>query len=577
MRSGSARYDAIMPRATTAVLVLAWTCAGCAGNDTALLVEVTQEQALPAPPATLSFVIGLGVPGQAPFVRDPSSSVTVAVGGRDLRDDPYRLYLTDSRHDAAAELLVTVVARDAQGAAVGFAALPPLTFAEDEVHLYRLDLSPTEIDVGPTGCLTYAGGTIVSPEDRDCDGSVVPADCDDGDPQVGPHRRELCGNGRDDDCDGSDDEREDFDDDGHDSCVDCNDDNPLVHAGAVELCDQQDNDCDGECDEGHDGDGDGVTRCGSRPRTGGGCEIGIVEDCLDDDATTYPGAPERCDGVDNDCDGICDELPDFDGDGDGLTVCGSVAAEPVGPERGACGRPTAVLADCRDDDPAVRPRAHELCDGIDGDCDGARLREVPCWGERAGGGCARGVRGCDDEGEDGTAGPAGACVPPAPAPEVGAAVCDAYGGSACAAAADPSRCAAAAGADVRLECEVAYRRLPGSRGARSTAELCPGGRVPLPSLGVGPGCRTTVLGGVLQEQVRAGVGPLLGPPSAEHAACTGSYFFVYGLVNDHSPLADEVLILAGDATPSTRALVHARVALRAVDACPPSPLACTMR
>ncbi len=54
--------------------------------------------------------------------------------------------------------------------------------------------------------------------------------------------------------------------------------------------------CEDECAPGEDADGDGFERCGL--------------DCDDGDPAVGPGAEEVCDGVDNDCNGRVDDLPD---------------------------------------------------------------------------------------------------------------------------------------------------------------------------------------------------------------------------------------------------------------------------
>lgn len=95
------------------------------------------------------------------------------------------------------------------------------------------------------------------------------------------------------------------------------------------------------------------------------------DDCDDNNDTIYPDAPELCDGIDNNCNGVVDDITNtywVDGDGDGF-------GDPVFPlDLIACSTPTGYSDnsdDCDDADATVYTGATELCDGKeDNDCDG---------------------------------------------------------------------------------------------------------------------------------------------------------------------------------------------------------------
>lgn len=141
---------------------------------------------------------------------------------------------------------------------------------------------------------------------------------------------------------------------------DCNDNNPAIVAPVIYYTDAD-----------QDGFGDDATAtpfCQAPVNM-----IAIGGDCDDTDNAVYPGAPEVCDGLDNNCNGQFDEgltflnyYFDFDGDGFGIGNP-TVACSPI------TGYATQT-GDCDDSNNAVYPGAadsegngiDENCDGVDG-------------------------------------------------------------------------------------------------------------------------------------------------------------------------------------------------------------------
>lgn len=253
---------------------------------------------------------------------------------------------------------------------------------------------------GVGGSLSTGSGCSAPPT-----GSVtVTGDCNDDDSAVRPGAAEVC-NGSDDDCDGVKDNglpAQDFyldgDGDGFGdetsaalkSCqttvvgrvpnkADCNDANPTIKPGATELCNRVDDNCDQQVDNGisytsyyPDLDGDGFGENGAAPELSCAPVAGKVtnsSDCNDMSAAMKPGAPEVCNGLDDNCDtkpdnGLLFQNYLVDADGDGF---GAVSSNVVSACAPVSGRST-VGGDCNDADPAVRPGAIELCNGIDDNC-----------------------------------------------------------------------------------------------------------------------------------------------------------------------------------------------------------------
>jgi len=160
--------------------------------------------------------------------------------------------------------------------------------------------------------------------------------------------------------------------------LDCDDTNPSVSPVGTEVCDgTTDENCNGLVDEGlrhayyRDADGDGFGDATARMDAcfrPDGYALAPT-DCDDTTAGVSPAAPERCDGVDNDCSGAADEgcsctngthrpCGADDGSG-GIVMTGACAA---GEQLCTAGLWSTCVG-------AISP-ATEVCNGVDDDCDG---------------------------------------------------------------------------------------------------------------------------------------------------------------------------------------------------------------
>ncbi len=237
-------------------------------------------------------------------------------------------------------------------------------------------------------------------------------DCNDGNLDINPGKAEEC-NGVDDNCSGATDEEGtpgcrhyyyDLDRDSYGTtatpkclCVasypwsalrtgDCNDSEAGINPGMAETCNTKDDNCDTVTDPidslnctpffyDNDGDNYGSTSVASKCQCGPNYitkfKVQAGGDCNDSVSTIGPAAREKCDGIDNNCDGDTDEngaqncVPryadrDGDGFGTGTSQCSCTEVAPYTAE---------VAGDCNDNEFYVNPDADEICnDTIDNDC-----------------------------------------------------------------------------------------------------------------------------------------------------------------------------------------------------------------
>ncbi len=174
---------------------------------------------------------------------------------------------------------------------------------------------------------------------------LFPADADGGDTGEVTCIDERCGNGIDDDCDGTVDEG--FDDqgapctagEGHCAVAGALVCDPVTGQlacradgtpGTDEVCNGVDDNCDGTVDEGFSV-GEPCT-VGALACAASGVTVCSETGGIACNARPLPGLPETCDGTDEDCDGVVDN---------GCTTCGTLAWSRIDP--GSTTSPTAAL------------------------------------------------------------------------------------------------------------------------------------------------------------------------------------------------------------------------------------------
>jgi hypothetical protein len=176
---------------------------------------------------------------------------------------------------------------------------------------------------------------------------------------------------------------------------DCDDTDPAVHPGAQERCNGRDDDCDGVVDNGNPGGG-GACNAGQSGTCGAGtlvCTGGALA-CV----PNSPATPELCNGVDDNCNGLVDEGNPGGGQACTTSLPGVCAAGTTTCTGGA-------LVCTQNQAPSA-----EVCNLLDDDCNGKvddGFPDITCGV----GACQRTVSSC-------TLGVPQTCTPGQPSAEI---------------------------------------------------------------------------------------------------------------------------------------------------------------
>jgi cysteine-rich repeat protein len=321
--------------------------------------------------------------GSSINVNDGTLSLTV-IGGEPEERMGSGLAIADLDGDRQGELIMGAIDADADtlqsvGRAVGLPAVQPASIVDLAVEeskalavvrggeeLGNLGRVATAGDLNADGLADlvasapFAGASsegkvfafLMDPPDTDLDGipdmnDLCPEVALETDPAYSDHA-DSDSDGHGDACDNcpldANDDQLDSDDDGAGDVCD-----PHPPGGPSGICDGFWDVLDGHADSDHDGWGD---PCDCNPAVG----------------TSFPGAPETCDGTDSDCDGAL-LFAEADADSDGWAAC---------------------LGDCDDTEVTRNPGAPEICNLIDDDCDSTLPIDetdqdgdtwVPCMGD----------------------------------------------------------------------------------------------------------------------------------------------------------------------------------------------------